>query len=66
MSEITVRAIESFAWEGGSVHDGSEWSADAEVVARFPQFFTAPPEPEPAVPPAKRAPARARKAVTGG
>jgi hypothetical protein len=64
MSE-TVRSVESFAWEGGMVHDGSEWLADAEVVKRFPQFFV--PMVEPIVStPATRAATRAKKAASGG
>ena len=64
----TVRSIESFAWEGGMVHDGTVFPADAEVVARFPHFF-AQPEPVPTSEPAqpvKRAPGRPRKAVSRG
>ena len=64
MSE-TVRAVESFAWEGGMVHDGSEWPADAEVVTRFPHFFAAV-EPPTVEQPAKRGPGRPKKAAANG
>lgn len=59
MSDL-VRSVESFAWEGGMVHDGSEFPADAEVVSRFPHFFVAVEAPADEQP-VKRRPGRSKR-----
>lgn len=57
-----VRALETFAWEHGIVHWHAEYPANAEVVARFPQFFETVGEAEPVAP---KKVGRPRKAANG-